>query len=102
MPALFARRMVPSEEQVKIISITQYCEGKGIPIKKCPVKDEIALESIRNMLRVSVLEEDRLLCDLVSIFYLNSKPVYFSMTVLSDIKHDTCGKNYSVKYWKKS
>ena len=67
-----------SEKHVKIHGVTR-SEGKGIPscIKQFPVKDEIALESIRNTLKVAVLEGDGQLRDLVAISYYDLKPVYF-------------------------
>lgn len=69
-------------------------EGKGIPncIRQFEVKDETTLESIRNTVKVAVLEGDEQVQDLVAISYYDSKPVYFLSTVLPEIKWETVGK----------
>lgn len=93
MSALFARRVMGSDNCVKIHGVTRR-EGKGIPscVRQYDVQDENALDSVRNTLKVAVLEGDKIVKDLVAISYYDSKPVYFLSTVVSEVKWDTCGK----------
>ena len=87
-----------SEKCVKIHGVTRK-EGKGIPncIRQFEVKDETTLESIRNTVKVAVLEGDEQVQDLVAISYYDSKPVYFLSTVLPEIKWETVGKKVFIR-----
>mgnify|MGYP003340844425 CR=1 FL=1 len=82
-----------SEKCVKIHGVTRR-EGKGIPdcVRQFEVKDESTLDSVRNTIKVAVLEGDELVEDLVAISYYDSKPVYFLSTVVPKVKWVTCGK----------
>ena len=101
MSALFARRVIASNQCVKIHGVTRK-EGKGIPtcVRQFDVKDDKMLEAVRNTVRVAVLEGDEQINDLVAISFYDSKPVYFLSTVVPEIKWEVCGKKIFSKQLK--
>ena len=97
--ASFARNCLCLTNKVKIHGVTR-TDKRGIPkcVMQTVIQNTKLADEQRNTVKVAVLKGDSAAQDLVAISFYDSKPVYFLLSTIPEVRWTTVVKKSTVKH----